>query len=133
MGMELPGYRVGPPIGRTIPAGGIAGGRVRRAIRASDGLPVAVKLFPADQAARAAREAAITATLDHPHVIAVLDVVDGPDGVGLVTPLAAGGSLADLLRARLRLRWPEVLTVLIPLADALAAAHERGIVHGDLS
>ncbi|HET8589550.1 MAG TPA: protein kinase, partial [Nakamurella sp.] len=47
--------------------------------------------------------------------------------------LAAGGSLADLLRARLRLRWPEVLTVLIPLADALAAAHERGIVHGDLS
>jgi hypothetical protein len=132
--MELPGYRVGPPIGRTGPAGGIAGGAaVRRAIRASDGLPVAVKLFPADQAARAAREAAITATLDHPHVIAVLDVVDGPDAVGLVTPLAAGGNLADLLRARLRLRWPEVLTVLIPLADALAAAHERDIVHGDLS
>ncbi|MDP9428402.1 MAG: protein kinase, partial [Actinomycetota bacterium] len=51
----------------------------------------------------------------------------------LVLDLLAGGSLAALLSRRGRLRPGEVVTALAPVAAALAHAHERGVVHGDLS
>lgn len=111
-------------------AGGV---RVWRAERESDGGVVAIKVFPPEFAERASREAEITAAIAHPHVPRLLDVLNGEGGTGLVFDWCAGGSLADLLALRLRLRWPEALTVLIPLTDALTAAHERGLVHGDIS
>jgi hypothetical protein len=107
--------------------------RVWRAVRTGDGQPVAIKVFPAGQAERAEREASLCGAVDHPHVLRGTPVVGRDGAVGLVFPYLAGGSLADLIAVRRRLRWPEVLTVVIPLADALAAAHERGLVHGDIS
>src|SRR5262245_32081793 len=100
-----------------------------------DGRPVAMKVLrgPAEAALRlASRAAGLGAEVGPPHVLAVLDVVTDDDVVVVVTPYLGGGSLADLL-ARRRLTVPESLTVLLPIAAAVATAHERGVVHGDLS
>jgi hypothetical protein len=51
----------------------------------------------------------------------------------LVLDRAMGGSLAALVRARGALDPGEVVTVLSPLAGALADLHERGVVHGDVA
>lgn len=119
---------------RTLPfAGGAARTRVRRAVRSVDGAPVAIKVFPAGEEDRARREADIAGAIDHPHLLRGSPVVARDGTAGLVFPWLAGGSLTDLIAVRRRLRWPEVLTVLIPIADALTAAHERGLVHGDVS
>jgi hypothetical protein len=135
--IELAGYRLQGRLGARatgpdLPAPGGAA-VVHRGVRLSDGLPVAVKVFHPVDADRAHREADLAGAVQHPHLLPVLEVVTGLQAVALVSPLAPGGSLADLLARRLRLPWAEVLTVLIPLADALAAAHERDVVHGDVS
>lgn len=127
--MDIGGYRTQRHLG----AG--AGGVVWQAI-APDGSTVALKVIDAPYEAAldaARREAALTAQVDHPHLLRVAAVVCDADQVALAMPLAAGGSLAELLTRRGRLRPAELLTVLIPIASALAAAHERGVVHGDLS
>src|SRR5699024_1277495 len=108
-------------------------GAMWRARRASDGTPVAVKLFPAEEASYARRESDLAHAVPHPNVLAPLDLVAGDDVVGLILPWADGGTLAGLIATRHRLRWRESLTVLIALADAVAAAHERDMVHGDIS
>jgi hypothetical protein len=162
MSIEVPGYRLVRPVfaaagtqfgvtapemtGMTAAAGagvahadpvdGIPVGvapAMWRGVRIADDRPVAIKLFPADGRERAEREAVIGQTVDHAHVLSAIDIVTTPELVALVFPWADGGSLARLVHHRRRLPWPEALTVLIPLADALAAAHERGFVHGDVS
>ena len=103
---------------------------------ADDGRIVAMKVLdgPVDVALRRARrEAALAAEVNHPHVLEVLDVVGDDAGVVVVTPFADGGTLADLLARRGSLTVGEALTVLLPIAAAVATAHERGVVHGDLS
>src|SRR6195952_982358 len=109
-----------------------ASAQVWSGVRA-DGTAVAMKVFAADQLAAARREAALAAAVDHPHVVAVLDVVGDGERAALITELAVGGDLADLLARRGQLTAGETLTVLLPMAAALATAHEREIVHGDLS
>lgn len=128
----VPGYRLEELLGR----GG--SGEVWRAVPRSGGPPVAVKLLVAGDAERQAREAALLGELDHPHLVRLHEVVHGPrrggqPRVALVLDLLAGGSLAALLARRGRLRPGEVVTALAPVAAALAHAHERGVVHGDLS
>lgn len=77
-------------------------------------------------------EAAVLARLDHPNVVRVLEVVPDGTGAALAMEYAAGGSLAALLSRRGRLPPEEVLGVALPVADALAAAHRKGVVHGDV-
>lgn len=128
----VPGYRLEELLGR----GG--SGEVWRAVPRSGGDPVAVKLLVAGDAERQAREAALLGELDHPHLVRLHEVVHEPrrggqPRVALVLDLLGGGSLAALLARRGRLRPGEVVTALAPVAAALAHAHERGVVHGDLS
>ncbi len=127
MTFEVGDYRSTELIG----AGGSA--QVWRGLRVSTGVVVAIKVYGADQMAAARREAALAAAVNHQHVVAVLDVVADADRVALITEYAAGGDLADLLADRGRLSAGETLTVLLPLAAALATAHERQIIHGDVS
>ncbi|WP_380167911.1 protein kinase [Jannaschia sp. R86511] len=94
----------------------------------SDGCRVAVKLLDAGPEPA---DVALAQGLRHPHVLAVLRVQQDPPAV--VTPLAGGGSLAAQVAARGGLGPGEVVTVLAPLADALAWLHARGVVHGDVS
>jgi hypothetical protein len=82
--------------------------------------------------ARLRREATVLTELDHPHVVRVLEVIHDGDGVALAMQFAPGGSLDDLLAERGRLAPGEVVAVAAPIAEALASAHRRGVLHGDV-
>jgi hypothetical protein len=82
---------------------------------------------------RLRREAALLAAVAGPHVIGARGLVVEGDEAVLVMDYAAGGSLAGVIGVRGRLPAAEVVTVLAPVASALAAAHARDLVHGDLT
>ncbi|WP_222272311.1 serine/threonine-protein kinase [Modestobacter marinus] len=128
----VPGYVLEELLGR----GG--SGQVWRARPRGGGAPVAVKVLLRGDPERQEREARLLAELDHPHLVRLHHVVrrevrGGSAEVALVLDLLEGGSLAALLARRGRLRPGEVVTTVAPVAAALAQAHERGVVHGDLS
>jgi eukaryotic-like serine/threonine-protein kinase len=111
-------------------------GEVWRAHDAASGETVALKRLRtrgAGATARLRREADVLAAVAGPHVLGVRSLVVEGDEAVLVLDYAPGGSLATVLGVRGRLPAPEVVTVLAPLAAALAAAHARGLVHGDLT
>ncbi len=107
-----------------------ATGEVWRARELASGETVALKRLRtgADPAALQ-REAEALSALSTPHVVRLRAAVDGV----LVLDHAGGGSLAALLTRRGVLDPGEVVTVAVPLAEALAEAHALGLVHGDLS
>jgi hypothetical protein len=114
-----------------------SGGEVWLARDRTTGTPVALKRLPvgADLAARdrLRREAAVLAGVEHPHVVRLLGVHGDGDALVLVLELAPGGSLARLIATRRRLTPGEVVTVAVPLAQALAAVHTLGLAHGDVT
>lgn len=130
-GLRVPGYVLEARLGSG------ASSQVWRARVAATGEPVALKRIPigdGPEQARAARaEAAMLATLDHPHLVRLHDVVPVPDGLVLVLDLAAGGSLGELVAARGRLTAGEAVTAMTAVGAALAVAHAAGVVHGDVS
>lgn len=125
-----PGYVLETALGRG------AMGTVHRARRAGwAGRVVALKRVPRggrDLAAALRSEAEALAALDHPHIVRILDLVPDGDGVAIAMQYAPGGSLEALLCRRGRLGAGEVVAVAAPLADALASAHRRGLLHCDV-
>lgn len=127
----LPGYDVQALVGfgatgEVWAARAVATGEVVALKRLRDGTdPAAVEALR--------REAAVLRTLDIPYVVRLREVVGEGVGTVLVLDHAGGGSLAALLSRRGSLDPGEVVTVAAPLAQALAAAHARGLVHGDVS
>ncbi|GAA4901128.1 serine/threonine protein kinase [Actinomycetospora succinea] len=81
---------------------------------------------------RVFREGRMIARLHHPHAIAVYDVVEHEDRPWLVMEYLASRSLAEVLVAHGPLVGDRVAKVGRQVADALAAAHEAGIVHRDV-
>lgn len=81
---------------------------------------------------RLRREATLLTELDHPHVVRILEVIEDGDGLAIAMQFAPGGSLEALLAERGRLAPGEVVAVAAPIADALASAHRRGVLHGDV-
>ncbi|MAO79914.1 serine/threonine-protein kinase, partial [uncultured Nocardioides sp.] len=76
--------------------------------------------------------ARLAARLSHPHVVAVYDLVEEERQQYLVMEYVEGTNLSGLLRARGPL-LPDAAAALIgQAADALAAAHEAGIIHRDV-
>ncbi len=98
---------------------------------------VALKLLPAglsrrpQRRARLLREARAAASLNHPNITTIHEVgqADGRDYIAFEH--VPGRTLRQrLAEGPLPLR--ELLDIAVPLADALAAAHERGVVHRDV-
>lgn len=81
---------------------------------------------------RAEREARLAARVNHPHVVAVFDLVATDDDHWLVMEYVEGSTLAAQIRARGRLTADEVAPLLRQVADALTAAHAADIVHRDV-
>jgi eukaryotic-like serine/threonine-protein kinase len=84
--------------------------------------------------ARAEREAQLAARLNHPHVVAVFNLVaDETTGARwLVMEYVEGTTLAQLIRQEGRLSPDDAAPMLWQAADALVAAHAEGIVHRDV-
>src|SRR4029077_2815270 len=98
------------------------------------GRDVAIKVLPAactndsERLARFEREARLLAALNHPN-IATIHGIEDSDGVrALVMELVEGPTLAERLRCG-ALPLSEALGVARQIADALDAAHEKGIIH----
>jgi serine/threonine protein kinase len=85
----------------------------------------------ADRVARFQREAEILATLNHPNIAAVYGLEKTDDVTGIVLELVEGETLADTI-ARGPLAVSDALPIARQIADALEAAHERGVIHRDL-
>ena len=125
-------------LGREIGRGGM--GRVWLGIDEVLGREVALKrigLLPGEDGtdlARAEREARLAARLNHPHVVAVLNlVVDAETGSRwLVMEYVDGSTLSQLVRQEGRLSPDEAAPLMWQAADALVAAHAAGIVHRDV-
>jgi serine/threonine-protein kinase len=121
-----PGDRLGPyEILAPIGAGGM--GEVYKARDTRLDRIVAIKTSAAQFTERFEREARAIAALNHPHICALYDV--GPDY--LVMELVEGSTLAARIAAD-RLPPAEALETARQIADALEAAHEKGIMHRDL-
>ena len=80
--------------------------------------------------ARFLREARLLSLLKHPNVCQIYDYVEGDDDDFLILELIEGQSLKDLLYEGIDKN--RQLDIAIDLAEALAAAHARGVVHRDL-
>ncbi|SCE48989.1 serine/threonine protein kinase [Streptomyces sp. Termitarium-T10T-6] len=100
--------------------------------------PVAIKLLREDLASdqelvgRFVQERTALLGLDHPHVVAVRDlVVDGND-LALVMTLVRGTDLRTRLDRERRLAPEAAVAIIADVADGLAAAHKAQIVHRDV-
>ncbi len=101
--------------------------------------PVAVKvLAPAlaqnqDFINRFRREAQVVAGLDHPNIVKVYDHGRTESQTYfIVMELIEGGSLAELLLERKKLKLKSAKGVVIKIATALDFAHKRGVIHRDI-
>lgn len=93
---------------------------------------VAMTVLPADCADSARSAVESVAAIRHPHLLPVIEISQDDGRVAVICPWPAGGRLAELVIRRSRLTAGEALTVLIPLAAALAVAHGMGIRHGEV-
>ncbi|MGB3633358.1 MAG: serine/threonine-protein kinase [Rubrobacteraceae bacterium] len=106
-------------------------GTVWRA-RASDGDDVAIKIIPvysAGERSRALREGQIAEDLRHENIVETLEVIPGPHEVYLVTEYIEGQPLdeaAELYDA------DQIIDSLAQILEALAYAHEQGVIHRDI-
>ena len=112
-------------------------GEVYRARDSRLGREVAIKILPAavasdpERLARFKREAHVLASLNHPNIAAIYGFETDGTRDALVLELVEGPTLADRI-GRGRLPVPEALEIARQIADALAAAHDAGVVHRDL-
>jgi serine/threonine protein kinase len=86
----------------------------------------------ADLLARVTREARAASRLDHPGIVAILDVVASDETPWVVMRLIEGPSLGARLAERGRLPWRDAARIGAQVADALVYAQGAGIPHGDL-
>lgn len=118
--------------------GGGASGVVWRALDQSTGEEVAIKLLreelvPQPKAVmRFVQERAILAALQHENIVPVRELLTVGHSIGLVMELVPGGSVRDLLRERGPLPPAQAATIMAAVADALAHAHQLGVIHRDL-
>ena len=99
--------------------------------------PVALKVLHPELAAglgdeRFQREIRLAARLQHPHILTVLDSGDAAGRLWFTMPFVEGESLRDRLAREKQLPVEDALRITREAADALAYAHDRGVIHRDI-
>lgn len=122
-------------IDRKLGSGGM--GNVYLARDVKHGRQVAIKAMPSSGEASPdvdafLREIRLTARLQHPHILPLLDSGEAAGCPFYVMPYVKGGSLRDLLNARRRLPLREAMDLVRGVAEALQYAHESRVVHCDV-
>ncbi|MBP1624597.1 MAG: serine/threonine protein kinase, partial [Acidobacteria bacterium] len=131
IGQQLSHYSITGKIGK----GGM--GEVFRAKDQKLGRDVAIKVLPeefardADRVARFQREAKLLASLNHPNIAAIYGLEEAAGTSFLVLELVEGETLADRIKAG-PIPVEESLKLALQIAEALEAAHEKGVIHRDL-
>ena len=131
IGQVLSHYRITDKLGE----GGM--GVVYRAEDTELGREVALKLLPPEMSddprrlERFRREAKAVAALNHPNIVTIHSIESEGGTHFLAMELVEGQSLDHVLPPG-GMPLAKVFDIAIPLADAMATAHERGIVHRDL-
>ncbi|MHC4532589.1 MAG: protein kinase domain-containing protein [Planctomycetota bacterium] len=99
---------------------------------------VAIKSLPAEVMAnpkarsRFSREARLLASVNHPNIATIHEVLEEAEGVGyLVLEYVPGQTLAERI-AKKPLKQEETLSIALQIAEAVAAAHEHDVIHRDL-
>jgi len=132
VGSQLAGYRLEGEVGR----GGM--GVVYRATELALDRPVALKLIAPELAGDGAfrerflRESQLAASIDHPGILPVYAAGEADGEVYLATRYVAGTDLRALLEEEGALSPERALPLVEQVADALDAAHARGLVHRDV-
>jgi eukaryotic-like serine/threonine-protein kinase len=131
-----PGTSLGPfEIVALLGAGGM--GEVYRAKDTKLGRDVALKILPdsvthdPERIARFRREAQVLASLNHPNIGAIYGLDEANGSQFLVLELVEGETLADRI-VKGPLALDDALAIAKQIAEALEAAHEKGIMHRDL-
>jgi serine/threonine protein kinase/tetratricopeptide (TPR) repeat protein len=131
-----PGTRLGPyEILSALGQGGM--GEVYRARDPCLGREIAIKVLPGDVAShpdrlsRFEREAKTVAALNHPNLV-TLHSIEESGGVRFITMEPVDGQSLDQVVAPGGLPLGRVLDLSIAIAEALIAAHQKGVVHRDL-
>jgi tRNA A-37 threonylcarbamoyl transferase component Bud32 len=115
-----------------------ANGVVYRAKDEVLGREVALKELPAQRshdefvAPRFRQEARALARLNHPNIVQVYDFIEHQKRMWIAIELVEGGNLASYLAQQGFLTAPEACRIGAQIAEAVAFAHERGVVHRDL-
>ncbi|MBN1569172.1 MAG: serine/threonine-protein kinase [Acidobacteria bacterium] len=131
IGKTLAHYDIASPLGK----GGM--GEVYRAKDQKLGRDVAIKVLPEEFArdpervGRFEREAKLLASLNHPNIAAIHGLEEAGGTHFLVMELIEGNTLADQLKHG-AIPVEESLKLALQIAEALEAAHEKGIIHRDL-
>ena len=130
-GDQLGHYRIVEPLGK----GGM--GEVYLANDLKLDRQVALKLLPDEYVAeperreRFLREAKAVAALSHPNIVVIHSVEEDSDHVFLTMELVQGAPLSHLIAGG-PMPLGQLFDTAIPLADAISAAHQKGIAHRDL-
>ena len=131
LGKTIRNYRITEKLG----VGGQ--GAVYKAIDNKLGRAVVIKVIPPELSAkqtnlkRFEREARLASSLDHPNICTIFDL-DEQDGVHFIAMQYVEGKNVRQLVAGRPLELKTALLIGVQVADALAAAHSRGIIHRDI-
>jgi serine/threonine-protein kinase len=118
----------------------LAGGGMSRVFLATEralNRDVVVKVLPPELAAgvnreRFRREIQVAAQLQHPHIVPLHTAGTHGDLLYFTMPFIQGESLQRAMRDGTRFTTRQVLRILHDVVDALAYAHERGVIHRDI-
>jgi eukaryotic-like serine/threonine-protein kinase len=115
-----------------------ASATVWRARDTRSGREVAIKRFhhhllkdPATRQ-RVAEEAAAAARVTHPGIVSAVEQIGGKTDLALVFPFVEGTTIAQRLAEGTPLTPRDAASIALQVADALATAHEAGVVHRDV-
>jgi len=98
---------------------------------------VALKVLRPELAAvlgaeRFLREIAVTARLDHPHILTLIDSGEADGFLFYVVPYVRGESLREKLTREKQLPLEQALQITQQVAGALDYAHRQGVIHRDI-